>query len=127
MNEILEDKDAGAKAQILPGVGNSLHASQLQNMVRLYERIQQYIFRLMATDSVPKFCKTERFLTLMRSVFDYTATADDAEDPATNALAAKTTVLAIGPTPTKVDDVGRAYLTISNAANEKQQAGLKQS
>ncbi|KAL1405401.1 hypothetical protein Q8F55_009032 [Vanrija albida] len=125
MNEILEDKDAGAKAQILPGVGNSLHASQLQNMVRLYERIQQYIFRLMATDSVPKFCKTERFLTLMRSVFDYTAASDEPEDPATTTLAAKTTVLAIGPTPTKVDDVGRAYLTISQAANEKQ-AGLKQ-
>ncbi|TXT03824.1 hypothetical protein VHUM_04345 [Vanrija humicola] len=128
MNEILEDKDAGAKAQILPGVGNSLHASQLQNMVRLYERIQQYIFRLMATDSVPKFCKTERFLTLMRSVFDYTAAVDEQpEDPATSALAAKTTVLSIGPTPTKVDDVGRAYLTISQAANEKQQAGLSKS
>lgn len=32
----------------------SLHASQLQTMVKLYERIQGYIFRLMATDSVPK-------------------------------------------------------------------------
>ena len=32
----------------------SLQASQLQTMVRLYERIQSYIFRLMATDSVPK-------------------------------------------------------------------------
>lgn len=53
MNEILEDKNAD-KAEILPGVGNSLHASQLQNMVFLYERIQTHIFRLMATDSVPK-------------------------------------------------------------------------
>lgn len=32
----------------------TLHASQLQTMVKLYERIQGYIFRLMATDSVPK-------------------------------------------------------------------------
>lgn len=32
----------------------SMHASQLQTMLRMYERIQTYIFRLMATDSVPK-------------------------------------------------------------------------
>lgn len=57
MNEILEDKNAD-KAEILPGVGNSLHASQLQNMVFLYERIQTHIFRLMATDSVPKVSPT---------------------------------------------------------------------
>ncbi len=38
----------------------SMQSSQLQNLVRLYERIQGYIFRLMATDSVPKFCKTDR-------------------------------------------------------------------
>lgn len=31
-----------------------MHASQLQTMLRMYERIQTYIFRLMATDSVPK-------------------------------------------------------------------------
>lgn len=53
MNDILEDKDA-SKAAIIPGLGNTLHASQLQNMVLLYERIQFHIFRLMATDSVPK-------------------------------------------------------------------------
>jgi hypothetical protein len=35
-------------------VAKTLQASQLQTMVRLYERIQSYIFRLMATDSVPK-------------------------------------------------------------------------
>lgn len=39
---------------------NTAQASQLQTLVKMYERIQQYIFRLMATDSVPKFCKTER-------------------------------------------------------------------
>lgn len=56
MNQISTDNEAGLKpqARIDPGTGNTLHASQLQNMVKLYERIQTYIFRLMATDSVPK-------------------------------------------------------------------------
>jgi hypothetical protein len=60
MTQVTHDKDAGVKGHIEPGVGNTLHASQLQTMVKLYERIQGYIFRLMATDSVPKFVKTER-------------------------------------------------------------------
>ncbi len=54
MNQISSDKDAGLKGTLEPGVGNTVHASQLQTMVKLYERIQVYIFRLMATDSVPK-------------------------------------------------------------------------
>ena len=54
MTQVTSDKDAGVKGRIEPGVGNTLHASQLQVMVKLYERIQGYIFRLMATDSVPK-------------------------------------------------------------------------
>ena len=32
----------------------SFNATQLQMMIRLYERIQTHVFRLMATDSVPK-------------------------------------------------------------------------
>jgi hypothetical protein len=54
MNQITLDKDAGLRGTIEPGIGDTLHASQLQTMVKLYERIQGYIFRLMATDSVPK-------------------------------------------------------------------------
>lgn len=110
MNEILEDKNAD-KAEILPGVGNSLHASQLQNMVFLYERIQTHIFRLMATDSVPKFVKTERFLNLMRSVFQYNEGGED-ESAAPGAPAAvdKAAVIAKG------QDIGRAYLTVSNVS-----------
>lgn len=45
----------GHEGQISPTL-----ATQLQTLVRLYEKIQSYIYRLMATDSVPKFCKTER-------------------------------------------------------------------
>jgi GTPase-activating protein SST2 len=33
---------------------NAVNATQLQTMIRLYERIQTHVFRLMATDSVPK-------------------------------------------------------------------------
>ena len=33
---------------------NAFNATQLQMMIRLYERIQTHVFRLMATDSVPK-------------------------------------------------------------------------
>ena len=32
----------------------SFTASQLQNLIKLYDRIQNHVFRLMATDSVPK-------------------------------------------------------------------------
>jgi len=52
-----EGKDAVSQGTLDPAMAaKSLQASQLQTMVRLYERIQSYIFRLMATDSVPKVC-----------------------------------------------------------------------
>ncbi|WVR07237.1 hypothetical protein IAU60_004278 [Kwoniella sp. DSM 27419] len=130
MNQITADKEAGVKGRIEPGVGNELHASQLQTMVRLYERIQVYIFRLMATDSVPKFCKTERFLQLvqhLQHMTDY-----DKDNIPSTGLESKVAGLTIdarkamamevedhAPSPT------RAYLTISQAANEKQAALLK--
>lgn len=108
INEILaDDQDAATRAEIVPGVGNSLHASQLQNLLYLYEKIQAHIFRLMATDSVPKFVKTERFLSLMASVFQFNE-GDTA---------------GLAPKPHK-EDMGRAYLTVSQAANEKQAHGL---
>ncbi|WVQ82179.1 hypothetical protein IAT38_004307 [Cryptococcus sp. DSM 104549] len=124
MNQITADKDAGVKGHIEPGIGNTLHASQLQTMVKLYERIQVYIFRLMATDSVPKFCKTERFLTLMQQFFEY-----EKDDSATTGLEGKAANLSIDARKGMgmgVDDQQssptRAYLTISQAANEKQAA-----
>ncbi|KAL7421775.1 hypothetical protein Q5752_003546 [Cryptotrichosporon argae] len=122
MTSITADKDAGLKAVTEPGIGNTLHASQLQTMVKLYERIQGYMFRLMATDSVPKFCKTDRFLNLMRSVFDYNDKFTD--DGA--GLAAQTQNMSLSPSAKQAalddDASSRAYLTISQAANEKQAA-----
>ncbi|WVO16387.1 hypothetical protein L204_104062 [Cryptococcus depauperatus] len=123
MNQITADKDAGVKGQIEPGIGNTLHASQLQTMVKLYERIQVYIFRLMATDSVPKFCKTERFLNLMQQFSEY-----EKEEPVSSLedKAANLTIDSRKPPRVSVDEIqpnpGQAYMTISQAANEKQVA-----
>lgn len=73
MNSVTADKDSSKD-----GNGALMQASQVQTTMKLYERIQGYIFRLMATDSVPRvsplspfpdccshtdttqFCKTER-------------------------------------------------------------------
>lgn len=54
MSKVGQDKEEGRKGDTESGNHSTLHASQLQTTVRLYERIQTYIFRLMATDSVPK-------------------------------------------------------------------------
>ncbi|KAL9939728.1 hypothetical protein V8E36_001545 [Tilletia maclaganii] len=68
---------AGVGVVVAAALGTSpygpatLHASQLQTMVRLYERIQDHIFRLMATDSVPRFIKDSRFQSLVRNVEEY--------------------------------------------------------
>ncbi|UZJ52436.1 hypothetical protein CBS101457_001756 [Exobasidium rhododendri] len=63
-----------------------MHASQLQTMVRLYERIQDHIFRLMATDSVPRFIKEPRFLSFIKSVQEYAEALESGQiDPNINA------------------------------------------
>ena len=41
------------RGHVDPGEAH-FNATQLQTMIRLYERIQTHVFRLMATDSVPK-------------------------------------------------------------------------
>ncbi|KAH9816956.1 regulator of G protein signaling domain-containing protein [Melampsora americana] len=45
----------------------ALRATQVQALLRHYERIADHIYRLMATDQVPKFIRTERFLELLAS------------------------------------------------------------
>lgn len=42
------------QGRVEPEQAASLNATQLQTMIRLYDRIQTHVFRLMATDSVPK-------------------------------------------------------------------------
>lgn len=52
------------QGRVEPEQANAFNATQLQTMIRLYERIQTHIFRLMATDSVPKVCRDSFFLIL---------------------------------------------------------------
>jgi hypothetical protein len=42
------------QGRVEPEQANAFNATQLQTMIKLYERIQIHVFRLMATDSVPK-------------------------------------------------------------------------
>ena len=49
-----------------PEQARALNATQLQHMIRLYERIQAHVFRLMATDSVPKVSPVLRFLLRLK-------------------------------------------------------------
>jgi hypothetical protein len=44
------------QGRVEPEQATAFNATQLQTMIRLYERIQTHVFRLMATDSVPKVC-----------------------------------------------------------------------
>lgn len=44
------------QGRVEPEQANAFNATQLQTMIRLYGRIQTHVFRLMATDSVPKVC-----------------------------------------------------------------------
>jgi hypothetical protein len=41
------------QGQVEPAQANAFNATRLQAMIRLYERIQNHVFRSMATDSVP--------------------------------------------------------------------------
>lgn len=42
-----------------------LRATQVQTLLRYYERIQDHIFRLLATDQVPRFVRTPEFVGLL--------------------------------------------------------------
>jgi GTPase-activating protein SST2 len=52
------------QGRVEPEQVNAFNATQLQTMIRLYERIQTHVFRLMATDSVPKVDFSPFFLIL---------------------------------------------------------------
>ncbi|KAG6914106.1 hypothetical protein DXG01_002406 [Tephrocybe rancida] len=117
MTKYLEDtvKGLGGKAfqgHIEPEQANAFNATQLQKMIQLYERIQTHVFRLMATDSVPKFIKTPKFLALRNWVEDF--------DPTENEI----TQLASGPTSppglSPQEETGGAYITISQQASERE-------
>lgn len=53
---------AAEKQIILP-----LRATQVQTLLRYYEKIQDHIFRLLATDQVPRFIRTPEFMQLLKA------------------------------------------------------------
>ncbi|KAH8105494.1 regulator of G protein signaling [Cristinia sonorae] len=89
----------------------AFNATQLQTMIRLYERIQTHVFRLMATDSVPKFIKTPRFLALRIKLHDEDDTSMS-EFPLMPSGASTPSV----PPGLNEEEVGGAYVTISQRA-----------
>jgi hypothetical protein len=173
------------KGRVEPDQANIFNASQLQAIIKIYERIQVHVFRLMATDSVPKvrafsfscgdplpppsspgarwccrqtdrqiligvlvagvqFIKTQRFLALRSWVDDIDALDNEefASSPSIPSPAVppglypppllqqahappQQSQLQVPPGHRGSDEVGRAYLTISQAANEKAQTKLK--
>ncbi|KAI0092553.1 regulator of G protein signaling [Irpex rosettiformis] len=83
------------------------NATQLQAMIRLYERIQTHVFRLMATDSVPKFIKTPRFLALNIKLHD--------DDDTLGELPSSSATPSVPPGLNE-EEVGGAYVTVSQRA-----------
>ncbi|KDQ64991.1 hypothetical protein JAAARDRAFT_52911 [Jaapia argillacea MUCL 33604] len=89
---------------------SAFNATQLQTMIRLYERIQTHVFRLMATDSVPKFIKTPKFMAIKNW------TDEDDEAPHISGTAYAPTH---PPGLEDAEEVGGTYMTVSQAASEK--------
>ncbi|KAF5321704.1 hypothetical protein D9619_001069 [Psilocybe cf. subviscida] len=101
------------QGRVEPEQASAFNATQLQNMIRLYERIQVHVFRLMATDSVPKFIKTPKFLAMRNWVEDFDPTENDIH------------MLTHGPSSppglgSPSEEVGGAYLTVSQQASERE-------
>ncbi|KAG7096599.1 hypothetical protein E1B28_004017 [Marasmius oreades] len=99
------------QGRVEPEQASAFNATQLQTMIRLYERIQVHVFRLMATDSVPKFIKTPKFLAMRNWVEDFDPTDDDVR------------LLASAPSQPpglNTEETGGAYITISQHASERE-------
>jgi len=102
------------QGQVDPEQANSFNATQLQTMIRLYERIQTHVFRLMATDSVPKFIKTPKFLAVRNWVEDFDPNEDNIRMLPTNPSSP----------PGLSEETGGAYITISQQASEREHGRL---
>ncbi|KAJ7229040.1 regulator of G protein signaling domain-containing protein [Mycena pura] len=98
------------QGQVDPEQANAFNATQLQTMIRLYERIQTHVFRLMATDSVPKFIKTPKFLAVRNWVEDFEPGDDNIRLLPTHPSAP----------PGLTEETGGAYITISQQASERE-------
>ncbi|KAF9779546.1 regulator of G protein signaling [Thelephora terrestris] len=92
---------------------SAFNATQLQVLIDLYKRIQMHVFRLMAADSVPKFVKTPKFLALKNLGHEFDLDDDDAEYPST--------APSVPPGLTDTEELGGAYVTVSQQASERTQ------
>lgn len=90
---------------------SAFNATQLQSLIELYKRIQTHVFRLMATDSVPKFIKTPKFLDLKNLGQDFDLDDEDGEFPPT--------APSVPPGLADSEEVGGAYVTVSQQASER--------
>lgn len=55
LNEVMTENTGKAfQGRVDPDAVHGINATQLQHIIKLYEQIQLHVFRLMATDSVPK-------------------------------------------------------------------------
>ena len=69
LNEVLTlTTGKSVQGKVEPEQANTFNATQLQAMIKLYERIQIHVFRLMATDSVPKVCSYTYFFSLFATL-----------------------------------------------------------
>ncbi|KAJ7725114.1 regulator of G protein signaling domain-containing protein [Mycena metata] len=114
LSKYLEDVVTSMTGKVFQGHVDPEHttafnATQLQTMIRLYERIQTHVFRLMATDSVPKFIKTPKFLAVRNWVEDFDPSEDNVR------------MLPTSPPGLQAEETGGAYITISQQASEREQ------
>jgi GTPase-activating protein SST2 len=123
------------QGRVEPEQASAFNATQLHTMIRLYERIQTHVFRLMATDSVPKVCFlfVIHFLHIQRLFFFLSFSLQFIKTP--EFLAARNWVADFDPTEQDVmlltssptappglsnqDEIGGAYMTVSQHASER--------
>jgi hypothetical protein len=111
LNEVMTESTGKAfQGRVEMDQAGAFNATQLQTMIKLYERIQTHVFRLMATDSVPKFIKTARFNSLRNFVEEYESGEGDVGPSAP---------VAPPGLHDEADEIGRTYMTVSQTANEK--------
>ncbi|KAK7696588.1 hypothetical protein QCA50_001246 [Cerrena zonata] len=90
---------------------SAFNATQLRAMINLYERIQTHVFRLMASDSVPKFIKTPRFLALRIKLHE-----DDDNSMKDFPLMPSGSSTPSVPPGLNEEEQGGAYMTVSQRA-----------
>jgi len=115
LSEVIADMSGKSlSGRVEPEQASTLNATQLQTMIRLYDRIQMHVFRLMATDSVPKFVKTSELYSARQLPDDFDNT--DADTIGSNE---SNPILPPGLDEDESSGQGGTYMTVSAQANEQ--------